>query len=235
MEVPPEITFRGLEKSDEIETHILKKAAKLDEIHPGIISCRVAVEREQEHQRSGSPHRVRVVVRIPPGKELVGRREPGEGWIDDRLQTAVSNAFDAVQRQLVKIKEIQQGKVKSAPEQELVGHVVRLIREQGYGFIRSVDGREIYFHKNAVATTTSSAWRSAPAFDIFRPRARKGPKPARCRSWTSPAAAHRKSRNRMSNRRRAGHRSTVRSHGHPRDQAAVTVFKNVYLCLQSES
>ena len=151
MEVPPEITFRGLEKSDEIETHILKKAAKLDEIHPGIISCRVAVEREQEHQRSGSPYRVRVVVRIPPGKELVGRREPGEGRIDDRLQTAVSNAFEAVQRQLVKIKEIQQGKVKSAPAQELVGHVVRLFREKGYGFIRSVDGREIYFHKNAVA------------------------------------------------------------------------------------
>ena len=151
MEVPPEITFRGLEKSAEIETHILKKAAKLDEIHPGIISCRVAVEREQEHQRSGSPYRVRVVVRIPPGKELVGSREPGEGRIDDRLQTAVSNAFEAVQRQLVKIKEIQQGKVKSAPEQELVGHVVRLFREKGYGFIRSVDGRESYFHKNAVA------------------------------------------------------------------------------------
>ncbi len=151
MEVPPEITFRGLEKSDEIETHILKKAAKLDEINPGIISCRVAVEREQEHQRSGSPYRVRVVVRIPPGKELVGRQEPGEGRIDDRLQTAVSNAFDAVQRQLVKIKEIQQGKVKSTSEQELVGHVVRLFRKKGYGFIRSVDGREIYFHKNAVA------------------------------------------------------------------------------------
>ncbi|MFO7687627.1 MAG: HPF/RaiA family ribosome-associated protein, partial [Desulfobacterales bacterium] len=150
MEVPPEITFRGLEKSPEIETHILKKAAKLDEIHPGIISCRVAVESEQEHQRSGSPYRVRVIVRIPPNKELVGRREPGAGKIDDRLQTAVTEAFNAVQRQLVKTKEMQQGKVKSAPAQELIGHVVRLFREEGYGFIRSVDGREIYFHKNAV-------------------------------------------------------------------------------------
>lgn len=150
MEVPPEITFRGLEKTDEIEAHIFNKAAKLDEIHPGIISCRVAVEREQEHQRTGSPYRVRVVVRIPPGKELIGRREPGEGRIDDRLQTAVASAFEAVVRQLIKIKEKQQGKVKSAPEQETVGHVVRLFREQGYGFIRSIDGREIYFHKNAV-------------------------------------------------------------------------------------
>jgi cold shock CspA family protein/ribosome-associated translation inhibitor RaiA len=150
MEVPPEITFRGLEKSAEIETHILKKAAKLDDIHPGIISCRVTVEREQEHQRSGSPYRARVIVRIPPNKELIGQHEPGEGKIDDRLQTAVTEAFNAVQRQLVKTKEMQQGKVKSAPEQELFGLVVRLFREEGYGFIRSVDGREIYFHKNAV-------------------------------------------------------------------------------------
>ena len=150
MEVPPEITFRGVEKSDEIETHILKKAAKLDDIHPGIISCRVTVEREQEHQRSGSPYRVRVIVRIPPNKELIGQHEPGDGKIDDRLQTAVTEAFNAVQRQLVKTKEMQQGKVKSAPEQELLGLVVRLFRKEGYGFIRSVDGREIYFHKNAV-------------------------------------------------------------------------------------
>jgi cold shock CspA family protein/ribosome-associated translation inhibitor RaiA len=150
MEVPPEITFRGLEKSAEIETHILKKAAKLDDIHPGIISCRVTVEREQEHQRSGSPYRARVIVRIPPTKALIGQHEPGEGKIDDRLQTAVTEAFNAVQRQLVKTKEMQQGKVKSAPEQELLGLVVRLFREEGYGFIRSVDGREIYFHKNAV-------------------------------------------------------------------------------------
>jgi cold shock CspA family protein/ribosome-associated translation inhibitor RaiA len=150
MEVPPEITFRGVGKSDEIETHILKRAAKLDDIHPGIISCRVTVEREQEHQRSGSPYRVRVIVRIPPNKELIGQHEPGEGKIDDRLQTAVTEAFNAVQRQLVKTKEMQQGKVKSAPEQELLGLVVRLFRKEGYGFIRSVDGREIYFHKNAV-------------------------------------------------------------------------------------
>jgi cold shock CspA family protein/ribosome-associated translation inhibitor RaiA len=151
MEVPPEITFRGLEKNDEIQTHILEKAEKLDDIHPGLISCRVAVERQQEHQRSGSPYRVRVVVRIPPGKELVGRREPGEGQIDERLQSAVTDAFEAVQRQLVKIKEKQQGKVKSEAGQKWVGHVVRLFREEGYGFIRSTEGREIFFHESAVA------------------------------------------------------------------------------------
>jgi cold shock CspA family protein/ribosome-associated translation inhibitor RaiA len=150
MEVPPEITYRGIEKTDEIEALIREKAAKLDRIHPGIISCRVAVEREQEHQRSGSPYRVRVAMRIPPGKELVGRIEPGDGEISDRLQTLVAEAFEAVRRQLIKVKDLQQGKVKAPPEQEQIGHVVRLFSGEGYGFIRSTEGREIYFHRNAV-------------------------------------------------------------------------------------
>jgi cold shock CspA family protein/ribosome-associated translation inhibitor RaiA len=150
MEVPPEITFRGLDKTDEIEAHIRGRADKLDDIHPGIISCRVAVEKDQEHQRSGSPFRVRVVVRIPPGKELVVRRETGKGEIGERLQAVITEVFDAVQRQLVKTKDKLQGKVKSSPEQEVNGHVVRLFRGEGYGFIRSVDGQEVYFHRNAV-------------------------------------------------------------------------------------
>jgi cold shock CspA family protein/ribosome-associated translation inhibitor RaiA len=152
MEVPPEITFRGLEKTAEIESHILRRAAKLDEIHPGLISCRVAVEVDQEHQRSGSPHRVRIVARVPPGKELVVRRETSKGEIHERLPAAVTDAFDALERQLVKTKDKLQGKVKAGPEEELAGHVVRLFREEGYGFIRSVDGREVYFHQNAVVS-----------------------------------------------------------------------------------
>jgi cold shock CspA family protein len=150
MEVPPEITYRGIEKTDEIEQHILARAFKLDEIHPNIISCRVAVEKDQEHQRSGSPFRVRVVVRIPPGKELVSRRGTSQGEIYDRLPAVVADAFDAVERQLVRAKDVLQGKVKSSPMEEATGHVVRLFREEGYGFIRSVEGREIYFHRNAV-------------------------------------------------------------------------------------
>ena len=42
-----------------------------------------------------------------------------------------------------------QGQVKrheAAPQ----GRVARLFPEEGYGFIESVDGREIYFHRNAV-------------------------------------------------------------------------------------
>ena len=105
MQVTPEISFRGLDKSDEITDYILRWCLKLDDLHPHIVSCRVAVEKEPEDQRSGSPYRIRVVVRVPPGKELVGRREPGEGESHEPLTMAIRDAFEAVRRQLIKIKD----------------------------------------------------------------------------------------------------------------------------------
>jgi cold shock CspA family protein/ribosome-associated translation inhibitor RaiA len=150
MEVPPEVTFRGIDKDDSIEQLVLEKAAKLDDIHEKIISCRVAVEKVQEHQRSGNPYRVRIVTRVPPGHELVVRQEPGKSDMHEPLQTIVNNAFNALRRQLLKLKEKQQGDVKSHPTQDLIGYVVRLFPEKGYGFIKTAEGRELYFHENSV-------------------------------------------------------------------------------------
>ncbi len=150
MRVPPEITYRGIEKTDAIERLIHEKAAKLDEVHDGVVSCRIALEKRQESQRSGSPYRVRIVTRVPPGHELVVRRENSEGDMHDRLQTTVADAFNALRKQLIKLKEKQQGDVKSHPEQETVGYVVRLFREEGYGFLRTPEGEELYFHRNSV-------------------------------------------------------------------------------------
>jgi hypothetical protein len=51
---------------------------------------------------------------------------------------------------LIKLKEKQHGDVKSHPSHELVGHVVRLFRAQGYEFIKTTEGRQLYFHQNSV-------------------------------------------------------------------------------------
>ncbi len=175
MEVPPEITYRGLDKNDEIEDFILEKTAKLDDLHERLISCRVAVEKDPEDQRSGSPYRVRVVVRVPPGKELVGRRDPGQGESHEPLRVAVKDAFEAVRRQLIKLKEKQQGDVKTHPAQQLIGHVVRLFPEEGYGFIRSLEGREIFFHRNAVTEDDFDRLEIGTGVRYFPTDSEKGP------------------------------------------------------------
>jgi cold shock CspA family protein/ribosome-associated translation inhibitor RaiA len=150
MEVPLEITFRDVVKTEEMKRLIRQKAAKLDKICDAIISCRVAVERPHAHQLSGSSYRVRINLRVPPGQDLVVRREPSEGYLHERLSAVITEAFDAAFRQLKKQMEKQLGQVKRHPEQERTAFVVGLFADEGYGFIRTHEGRELYFHRNSV-------------------------------------------------------------------------------------
>jgi cold shock CspA family protein/ribosome-associated translation inhibitor RaiA len=150
MEVPLTITFRNVRKDAAIEALIHKQAAKLERACDHIVSCRVAVEKPQEHQRRGNPFRLRIDVTVPPEHELVVVRNSSEGDLHQQLSTVIRNAFGAMRRQLRKLVEKQHGDVKTHPEQEIGGFVVRLFPQQGYGFIKSLDGQEIYFHKNSL-------------------------------------------------------------------------------------
>lgn len=69
MELPLRITYRGLKPSDELSRLIHKEAGKLDQFFDRIVSCRVTVEREQHHIRSGAPFRVHIDLTVP-GTEL---------------------------------------------------------------------------------------------------------------------------------------------------------------------
>jgi len=175
MKVPPEIAYRDVRKSAALENLILEKAAKLDQVHEKLISCRIAIEKVQDHQRSGSPYRIRIIVRVPPGKELVVSREPGEGQLNEQLKTALNSAFEAMRRQLVKAKAKQQGEVKSHPQDELSGYVVRLFPEKGYGFIRSVEGRELYFHRKSVLHDDFERLEIGTGVRYFPRQGEKGP------------------------------------------------------------
>jgi cold shock CspA family protein len=150
MRLPLEISFRNILKTEAVEALIRRKADDLKRMHENIISCRVVVEAPQQHQRSGRAYRVRVTLTVPPGHELVVSRDPSGGELHEELTSVIRDAFEAARRQLQKLAEKQRGRVKTHPEQELMAIVVRLFREQGYGFLRALDGREIYFHRNAV-------------------------------------------------------------------------------------
>ncbi|MFW6324830.1 MAG: HPF/RaiA family ribosome-associated protein [Desulfovibrionales bacterium] len=150
MEVPLQISYRGVDKNETIERLIRSKAEKLEQVCNHMISCNVAIEQDQKHQRAGSPFRVRIDMRVPPGHELVVRRESSGGSIHDKLPEVIRDAFNAARRQLKKLAEQQQGKVKVHPEQQAVALVSKLFPEEGYGFIKTTEGQEIYFHKNSV-------------------------------------------------------------------------------------
>lgn len=151
MEVPLEVSFRGIRKSDSIEGLIREKAGKLARLCDHLMSCRVAVEKPQMHLHSGNPYRVRIDMTVSPGHELVVKREPGKGNMHDPLDVVVRDAFNSATRQLQKIVQQQRREIKSHPTQEATAIVHRLFPEAGYGFLRTLDTQEeVYFHRNSV-------------------------------------------------------------------------------------
>jgi cold shock CspA family protein/ribosome-associated translation inhibitor RaiA len=151
MQVPLTITYRNVPKTPATEALIRKQADKLERVSPRIISCRVAVENRQSHQKTGSRFRVRISVTVPPEQELTAVRDESEGELHEQLSTVIRRSFEAIRRQLKKVTDKRRGAVKTHPQQESTGVVVRLFREEGYGFIQTLEGREIYFHENSLA------------------------------------------------------------------------------------
>ena len=116
MKVPLEIHFRDLEPSPPIERKIRARAARLEKFCPGMIACRIAVERPQKHQRRGSPYRVRIEVSVPPSKRLIVRREPSQGDLHTPLQKVIGEAFEAMERRLRDTANLRRGDVKHHDE-----------------------------------------------------------------------------------------------------------------------
>jgi ribosomal subunit interface protein len=148
--VPIEISFTGTDASESIKQLVDEEAAKLERVCDHISSCRVAVDKHPRPQRSRNPWRVRVEVHVPPRHTLVAVHEPHESNVHEPLSVVVKHTFDSMRKQLRKLVEKQQRHVKTHPEQESVALVARLFPEEGYGFIKTPEGRDIYFHRNAV-------------------------------------------------------------------------------------
>ncbi|MFN0318489.1 MAG: HPF/RaiA family ribosome-associated protein [Burkholderiales bacterium] len=147
MKIPLQIVFKDIPRSDAVEAEIQKRAAKLDQIFERLMSCRVAVGSASRHKHQGKLYKVHIDMTVP-GAELVinGRHE------HEDIYVAIRDAFDAAGRRLEDHARRQRGEVKLHPD-EWRGKVVRLF-EEGYGFIATPGGRELYFSRDNVVTPT---------------------------------------------------------------------------------
>lgn len=163
---PIRVTFREIEPNEQAEAWIREAAAKLDRLYPKITSCRVTIEEPHQHRQRGNPYQVRVELSVP-GKELTATREPKLPGSPQRLaqrkrsksleidapykdlRVAIRDAFKALTRQLQDYVRLQRRELKThetAPR----GRIVRVFPEEGYGFLATPDGREIYFHRDSL-------------------------------------------------------------------------------------
>lgn len=144
MQLPVQITAHDFPLPANLEAEIRDKAAKLDSYYNGIMRCRVVVEAPVGHHRCGGPYNVRIDLTVSGGELVVNRPD------NEELPVAIRDAFDAMRRRLEDYARHQRGDVKVHEEPLLQGRVSKLMQHEGYGFLTTLDGREIYFHRNSV-------------------------------------------------------------------------------------
>lgn len=186
MEMPLDISYRDVEKTEAIETLIRDRVEKLETVCDHIIGCHVAVERTHTHPSHGSPYRVRLDLTVPPGHELVVSKNPGAGVQYSSLESVIRDAFDAAWRQLRDLTEQQQDRTKRHPEQAIGGIVTKLLPAEDYGFIKVLDGREIYFHRNSVLNNDFERLTAGAGVQFFLTEGIEGPQASTVRIVDKP-------------------------------------------------
>ena len=175
MNVPVEISYRDVSKTPALEELIREKCAKLEEICDYISSCRVTVEQPEKHQRSGRPYRVRIEISVPPGHRVVVDHEPAVVERGTSAESNIRHAFNVAMRDLKKLKERQRREVKAHEEHRTEAVVARVLTEQGFGFLETTDGRQVYFHRNSVANDEFDRIRPGMGVHYVEEQGRDGP------------------------------------------------------------
>lgn len=111
MQLPVDITFRGMDPSPSVESAIKRWAERLDHASGKIQRCAVVVDVPHRSQRQGQTFQVRVELTVPDHTIAVSR-DPGIDHTHEDVYVAIADAFRAARRQLQAHAEIQRGEVK---------------------------------------------------------------------------------------------------------------------------
>lgn len=139
------LTFHGMEPSESIKTKVREHVNKLQQRYNDVTTWQVFIDGPIG---SAGLFEVTVEARVP-GAELAVGRKPGDVNAHSDALVALRDSFSALERQLKKRRRQQHGEVKTH-DGKPQGEIARIFHDQGYGFVAVNDGRDVYFHRNAV-------------------------------------------------------------------------------------
>lgn len=189
MTLTPQITFRNMDADPRTELLIQREIGKLERYFPRLMSCRVTFEAPV---RKSVHYKLRIDLGMP-GKDLVVKRTPSlhdtlvaetvakktksaeVQRVRRMLAAAVRDAFADMRRRLQDQSRKLRGAVKAHAPAPLA-RVTRVFPEDGYGFLETPDGREIYFHGNAVLDGHFDDLRVGAVVEFVETSGDKGPK-----------------------------------------------------------
>jgi len=149
MQTEPQVSFDDLPVDEAVRTAALEHVEQLGGIHDRITGCHVVIGQPHRHHRAGRLYSVRIDLLVP-GAEIVVNRDHHLDHAHEDVHVALRDAFRAARRRLEDHVRRMRGAEKTHVARAR-GRIVQLFPLQGYGFIAGADGREIYFHRHAIA------------------------------------------------------------------------------------
>lgn len=149
MQTPVEMEFQEMVGSPAVQDMIADHVKKLEQLYGRITACRIVVKGPGNRHKTGGLYDINIRLALPDGREVDIGRTPKDDERHSDLPFAINDAFKRAGRRLQDSARRMEGMVKTH-EGQPVGTVVRLDTAGEFGFIRSGDGQEIYFHRNSL-------------------------------------------------------------------------------------
>ena len=156
MQMPLEIAFHHIERSEQAENEIRTHVADLEKIYERLVSCRVRIDQRARDVSGTIPPVVRIELGIPGHGEIVVSHEPDHllrKYKHPDLRSAINEAFRKAERQLLDLKEQRQRRTKEPhhdSENQSLGQVADVDGGGEFGFLLTKEGGLLYFHRNSV-------------------------------------------------------------------------------------
>jgi len=144
------IACRNLSPEGGVERLIRENVTKLVSMTGPPMTCRVNIERTRRFRNGGNPFHIMIRVMIPGNGELSVERFPSGIRMNEPLSTALLNAFAIIRRKIADPEDAGEPCFSRRPNMEYGAVVVRLSREDGWGYLKTISGREIFFSRESV-------------------------------------------------------------------------------------
>lgn len=151
MQTELQIVWEHVDPSDFVKQRIEREVSSLERTFGRITSCKVHIEGPSRRQHHGGLYAVRARLLLPGGQEIDASRNPPQDHAHEDAYVTIRDVFQALKRQLRERVRARREESQH-PDTQPHGFVSQLAPGKEHGFIRADDGREIYFHKNAVLT-----------------------------------------------------------------------------------
>lgn len=131
------------EVTDEEREAVEARLQELAGDHGDLIDVRISAKSTRHHRHGGQEISIAALMR---GTNLAAVRTRPD------LRIALDEALDAFEREVRQIRDRRRDRLTAQARQypPHLGIIDRVLREEGYGFILTDGGEQVYFHRNAV-------------------------------------------------------------------------------------